>query len=93
MIEVTFKFAYRFKQLFGVSEKTFQLKDRASIRDLLAMLCDTEEKAKGIFGRDGDLRHDVMLSKNGLFVLYLNRMDTLLEHGDVVKVFYPACMG
>jgi len=93
MIEVTVKFSYRFKQLFGISEKSLQLKDRASVRDLLAVLCDTEEKTKGIFGRDGDLRHDVMLSKNGLFVLYLNRLDTVLEHGDVASVFYPACMG
>ena len=57
------------------------------------MLCDTKARSKGIFGSDGDLRQDVMLTKNGLFVLYLNRLDTQLENGDVVTVFYPACMG
>lgn len=92
-MEVTVKFSFRFKQLFGTSERSVHLKDQACVRDLLSVLCDTEAKTRGILGNDGDLRHDVMLSKNGLFVLYLNRLETHLENGDVINVFYPACMG
>jgi len=91
--EVTVKFSFRFRGLFGTPQRRVELEDDASVRDLLGVLCDTEERSKGIFGSDGDLRQDVMLTKNGLFVLYLNRLDTQLENGDVVNVFYPACMG
>lgn len=91
--EVTVKFSFRFRGLFGTPERRVELEDNANIRNLLAVLCDTEAKRKGIFGNDGDLRHDVMLTRNGLFVLYLDRLDTHLENGDVVNVFYPACMG
>lgn len=91
--EVTVKFSFRFRGLFGTPERRVELEDDASVRDLLGVLCDTEARSKGIFGSDGDLRQDVMLTKNGLFVLYLNRLDTQLENGDVVNVFYPACMG
>jgi len=91
--EVTVKFSFRFRGLFGTPERRVELRDDANVRDLLGMLCDTEARSKGIFGRDGDLRQDVMLTKNGLFVLYLNRLDTQLENGDMVNVFYPACMG
>ena len=93
MKEVTVKFSFRFRELFGTPERCVELRDDANVRDLLGILCDTEAKSKGIFGSDGDLRQDVMLSKNGLFVLYLNRLETHLENGDVVNVFYPACMG
>ena len=93
MKEITVKFAYRFRKVFGTSEKGVRLDDNAKVRDLLDILCDTEEKKKMIFGNDGDVRHDVMLTRNGLFVLYLDRLDTDLGNGDVVNVFYPACMG
>lgn len=90
---VNVTFSYRFKALFETSEKVVSLDDKATIRDLLAVLCDTEVKRKGIYGSDGDLRHDVMLTRNGLFIFYLNRLDTHIENGDTVNVFYPASMG
>lgn len=93
MKTVKVQFSHRLRTLFGTSERLVDLGEAASIRDLLALLCDSEVKSESIFGTDGDLRHDVMLTKNGLFVFYLDRLDTPLENGDVVTVFHPASAG
>ncbi len=93
MKTVHVKFSNRFKAHFETKERTVELEDEATVRHLLAILCDTDARRKSIFRTDGRLRHDVMLTRNGLFILYLNRLDTNLEHGDVVNVYYPASMG
>jgi molybdopterin converting factor small subunit len=87
------KFSYRFKALFETTERMVDLEDEAKIRDLLGVLCDTDAKRKGIFRTDGCLRHDVMLTRNGLFILHLDRLETNLEDGDSVNIFHPASMG
>jgi len=90
---VTVRFSSRFDCLFGTEDRRVELGDDARIQGLLEVLCDTEAKKKGIIGYDGDLRSDVMIAKNKLFILYLDRLDTKLENEDVVDIFYPACMG
>lgn len=93
MKTVHVKFSNRFKTFFEAAERLVEIEDEATVRHLLAILCDTDAKRKSIFRTDGRLRHDVMLTRNGLFILHLNRLDTNLEHGDAVNIFYPASMG
>lgn len=93
MKRITVKLANKFSQIFAAKELRIDLEDDATIGDLLNRICDTDAKQKCIFDIDGDLRKDVMLSKNRVFVFHLDRLDTSIKEGDTVDIFYPACMG
>jgi sulfur carrier protein ThiS len=71
-----------------------ELDDGAKVHDVLNFLCNSEERRRNIFSQENTkLRHDVMVAKNGLFILYLNRLNTPLHKGDTLTIFYPASMG
>ena len=93
MNRITVKFASKFVHIFSVKEKIVELEYNATVRDLLNLLCDNQSREKSIFDSDGELRPDVMLSKNRVFVFHLQRLETKLNDGDVIDIFYPACMG
>ena len=93
-MNVRVRFHSRFKDIFGVMEKDMKLTPGANIRDLLRLLCATEDQNRSIYAeRDKRLRHDVLVTKNRRFIFHMKRLDTELEHNDEVAILYPACMG
>ena len=93
-MKINVKFLSKFKDIFGTDEMQLELEDSAKVHDALDLLCDSEDRRKSIFSREkAKLRHDVMVARNGLFILYLDRLNTPLHKGDTLTIFYPASMG
>ncbi|MEW5900837.1 MAG: MoaD/ThiS family protein [Acidobacteriota bacterium] len=84
---VKVKFLTSFRDLFGGRERDVSLPEKALLRQLLVMLCDTPERRTQVFtGRD-ELSPYVVVMKNGLPVQSLGGLEALLEHGDTIAIF------
>jgi molybdopterin converting factor small subunit len=93
-MRINVRFHLRFKDLFGTTQKQVELGSGANVRDLLKVLCVTENQRRGIYAEmDKRLRHDVLVTKNRRFIFHMKRLDTELEDNDEVAILYPACMG
>lgn len=93
-MKIKVKFHSKFKDVFATDQMEVELDDGAKVHDLLRLLCHSEERRKSLFSLENTkLRHDVMVARNGLFILYLNRLNTPLHKGDTLTIFYPASMG
>lgn len=86
-MKVNVKFFPRFKEVFQMSEGKISLNTGANVRELLNVLCDTEERSRKIFDSDNRaLRPNVVIRKNGRFIVHLNWLDTALEENDVIEI-------
>jgi sulfur carrier protein ThiS len=93
-VEINLKLFHRFSELFQMSEGEICLDSGASVRDLLNILCDTEERSRKIFASDKrTLLPNVVIRKNGRFIVHLNWLDTGLEEGDRVEILSLYCGG
>ncbi|MFO7984889.1 MAG: MoaD/ThiS family protein [Desulfatiglandaceae bacterium] len=93
-MKIQLKLHGRFTQIFGAKERPVQLKDGANIRDLLDHLCDTDERRMKIFDRENkNLGPNVVVRKNGRFIIHLNWLDTSLEEGNRVEILTLHCGG
>jgi molybdopterin converting factor small subunit len=93
-LKINAKSHSRFKNIYRTNEMQVELEDGARVHDVLDLLCDSEEGRKSIFSHENKkLRHDVTVAKNGLFILYLDRLNTPVHKGDTLTLLYPACMG
>jgi len=93
-MKIHVKFHTRFKAIFRAGEKEINIGEGANVRDLLKVLCKSQEQRESIYAENEKrLRRDVALTKNRRFVLHMKRLDTELEDGDEVAILYPACMG
>jgi molybdopterin synthase sulfur carrier subunit len=88
-MKVRVKFFAAFRELFGVSEKEIELNSKASVRDLLNALCDSNECRKKLFDEAGKIRRDVKMLRKGKHVQILDELDSELEDGDLVSMFPP----
>jgi MoaD family protein len=86
-MKVKVKFFPRFKEVFQMSEGEISLKTGANVRDLLNLLCNTDDRRSKLFDSDGTtLRPNVVIRKNGRFIVHLNWLDTELEENDGVEI-------
>jgi len=86
-MKVKVKFFPRFKEVFQMSEGEIRLKTGANVRDLLNLLCNTDDRRSKLFDSDGKtLRPNVVIRKNGRFIVHLNWLDTKLEENDGVEI-------
>lgn len=93
-MKVQVRFHLRFKDLFGATERMVELEPGANVRDLLKVLCVSEDQNRSLYAeKDKRLRHDVLVTKNRRFIFHMKRLDTELEDNDEVAILYPACMG
>ena len=85
----------RFKDGFEVPDPLqVELKDGGNVRDLLNLLCHTNERSTKIFyNRDRMLKPNVTVTRNGRFIIHLNWLDTSLSDGDNVSIFTLHCGG
>jgi MoaD family protein len=78
-------FAY-FRDLFGGRERDLVVGEGATVRDALALLCDSRERKREVFEGD-DLKHHIVVMVNGVHVGSLRGLDTVLSPGDTLAVF------
>ena len=86
-MKVKVKFYADFKKMFD-EEREIELEDRASIQDLLAQLCDTDERRQEILDSSGRVKPSVMvvLKRGHQDSKVVDREHTELKDGDVVMV-------
>ncbi len=91
-VNVTFK--SRFKNIFDGEGREVALQEQATVRELLNLLCDTPDRRLQVFDNECiNLRPSVAITKNGLFLIHLNWLDTELSEGDRVELFNLHCGG
>ncbi len=84
----------RFIQIFQMDEKEISLETGGTVLDLLNDLCNTQERRNTIFSSTKrHLRPNVVIRKNGRFIVHLNWLDTELEAGDRVEILTLHCGG
>ena len=82
-----------FRELFGEGEREVGLNDSPRVKELLDLLCDSEERRDKLFDQSGELRAYVMILKNGQPISTLSGVQTALEDGDEIAVFPPVTGG
>ena len=84
----------RFADIFEAEKKNIKVEEGSDIRDLLNHLCDTDERRMKIFDVEKkNLRPNVVVRKNGRFIVHLNWLRTRLEEGDQVEILTLHCGG
>ena len=90
-VEVTFHATM--KELFGESAKDFALSGTPTLRSLLEILCDSQDRRNRIFDGHGQIRQDATILLNGRNVVFLDGLETVLKNGDKIAVFPPVYGG
>jgi molybdopterin synthase sulfur carrier subunit len=85
-MSVRVKFFAYFRDLFAAKEKEMAFKAGTTVRDVLAVLCDSAARRSEIF--DGEkLKSHIVVMKNGAGIHSFQSLGTLLSDGDVLSVF------
>lgn len=85
-MKINVKFSARFRDIFGTNERQVELQDGANVRDLLNILCNSNDLRIKLFGAGNNLRANVLVTKNGRFIVHLNWLETALADGDKVEI-------
>ena len=85
-MSVKVKFFTYFRELFAVKEKEVALQVGTTVRDVLAVLCDSAERRSEIFD-GGKLKPHIVVMKNGAGIQSFQGLETPLKDGDVLSVF------
>lgn len=92
-MKIKVKFYADFKKMF-FEEQDIELGDRAKIKDLLAQVCDTDERRKEILDSSGKVKPSVMIVlMRGQRSEVVGREHAELKDGDVVMVLRAAFGG
>jgi len=82
-VKVTFYFGLG--DLFGEKENGIELQGEATIRELLRLLCDSDERRHSLYNDEsGELNPLISILKNGQFA---RQLDTRLNNGDWIDIF------
>jgi MoaD family protein len=85
-MSVKIKFFAYFREVFAAKEKEIELKAGGTIREVLAVLCDSAERRTEIFD-DDKLKPHIVVMKNGAGIESFQGLETPLKDGDVLSVF------
>jgi molybdopterin synthase sulfur carrier subunit len=91
-MKVRVKFFAAFREIFGGEAREIELNSGASVGDLLAVLCDSNESRQELCDEAGRLRREVKMLKKGKHIQFVDGTHSELEDGDVITVF-PAMSG
>jgi sulfur carrier protein ThiS len=83
-IKVTFYFGL--DDLFGKETRDIELRDGASVKDVLQQLCDSEERHCALFSVTGSINPLISILKNGKAIGDLNHILKERDWVDVVPV-------
>lgn len=92
-MKVKVMFFAPFRELFGVKESEVELSGTPDVRELLELLCDSDERREKMFGQSGELRSYVMIFKNGQSIQMSGGIRTELKDGDEIAIFPPVSGG
>ena len=88
-MKVRVKFFAAFREIFGGEEREIELNSGASVQDLLAILCDSNDSRQKLCDEAGRLRRDVKMLKKGKHIQLVDETHSELEDGDVISLFPP----
>jgi molybdopterin synthase sulfur carrier subunit len=88
-MKVKVNFYAAFREIFGAEEQYVELNGKARVRDLLDVLCSSDERRQKMFSESGGLSRNVKMLKKGKNIQLLDELDSALEDGDVVSIFPP----
>jgi len=82
-VKIKVAFYFGLGDLFGKETRNIELRDGASIKDVLRQLCDSEERHCALFNVTGSINPLISILKNGIAIGDLNH---ILKEGDWVDV-------
>lgn len=86
-MKVNVKFYVDFKKVFG-DDRSVELPDHATIRDLLVTLCDSIQRSQMIFDEAGKVKPSVtVLLRRDKSPKSVDKEQTVLADNDTVMVF------
>ncbi|MEM3550477.1 MAG: MoaD family protein [Candidatus Bathyarchaeia archaeon] len=91
MISVTVRAVFQLKQILGAKETIVQLKENATIDDLIQHLIEKSGRKfeDAIKNPDGSIASTITILLNGRRIDFLEGTKTKLEDGDVVSFIPP----
>ncbi len=90
---LTVRFFSTVKKVFGVGEVEVASGSAVDVAELLASVCDSQEKTRAVFAAAGELRGDITVLVNGRNIALLQGLLTPVGAGDVVAVVPPMAGG
>jgi molybdopterin converting factor small subunit len=87
-MQVKVRFFGNFQKLFGMEEKMVDLKEGATVGELVRGLCGSQQCFSAIFDQSGKPRHDAYIMCKCKKVRLVDEEKTKLEDGDVI-ILYP----
>jgi molybdopterin converting factor small subunit len=88
-MQVKVRFYGNFSELFGTEEKMVELKEGATVGELVKGLCGSKQCFRAIFDESGKPRRDAYILCKCKKVKLIDEEKTKLEDGDVI-ILYPA---
>ncbi len=82
-MKIKVAFYFGLGDLFGKETRDIELRDGASIKDVLRQLCDSEERHCALFNVTGSINPLISILKNGIAIGDLNH---ILKEGDWIDV-------
>lgn len=88
-VKIEATFYGRLAKILQEDKKQVELANASNIRDLLEVLCHSREDREIIFEKDGNIRKEIVILRNGRNISFLNGLETELNAGDSVALFPP----
>lgn len=92
-VSVQVDFHATIQQIFGEKSVQVSVGTPPTVRNLLNMLCPSQERHNEIFDGSGNLRSDLTILRNGRNIVFLGGLDTQLNNGDTLAIFPPVVGG
>lgn len=79
------------REIIGDKETEVELEEGAKVEELLRSICEAYDIE--IYEKEGKIRDDVKILKNGRFIESLDGLKTRLDEGDEVAILPPVSGG
>lgn len=91
-MKLKLNFLYPLAEALGSEEVTVKLERELPLEKVLEKLVEGNEAAKAHLYKEGKLRGDLIIMKNGIGIAHLDALKTLIGNEDEVTIF-PAIAG
>ena len=93
-MKITFRAFATFRKVIGEKEFEMTLPVGEKIRGLLEKLCNAHPGLRDhLFDHTGQIKPDILILKNGRSISLLQKLDTVIDEGDVISLFPPVTGG